>query len=33
MASLWIKKPLDKLVAEADSSEKALKRKIGRAHV
>ena len=29
MANLWIKKPLDKLVVEADESEKSLKRTLG----
>ncbi len=29
MANLWIKKPLDKLVLEADDSEKSLKRTLG----
>jgi APA family basic amino acid/polyamine antiporter len=29
MASLWIRKPLDKLVKEADDSEKGLKRTLG----
>src|SRR5262245_3040183 len=29
MASLWIKKPLDKLVSEADDSERSLKRTLG----
>ena len=29
MANLWIRKPLDKLVKEADDSEKALKRTLG----
>ena len=31
MANLWIKKPLDKLVVEADESEKSLKRTLGPA--
>jgi len=29
MANLWIKKPLDKLINEADDSEKSLKRTLG----